>query len=265
MPSLILDNSHSRNRMIFFGRQCWERVAAKDSPSCAVAWRARTGDQKPVRHRGLADFLEHISRNPHEVTTIDDIPKLHDDDTAVAEWIDAHIAKLDALIVRGITQRRDAKTEIGRALNEQKQILGHGKFEPHVSEVLGSMISLRTAQRFMKFAREEDAKSKNDNLTFLNSASDDGAKDIKTTTERARAEVNSRLGKQKLQKMGAIYKLPLPLCSADRKAVDELRESPAWPEAEQSIILELRRLCTEHGIETGMNEEEEHESNSADT
>jgi hypothetical protein len=155
MPSLILDNSHSRNLMIFFGMWCWEREAAKDS-SHAVTWRARTGDQKPVLHRGLAEFLEYISRNPHKVTTIDEIPKLNDDDTAVAEWKDTRIAKLDAVIVRGIAQRNDAKIEIGRALNEQKKILGHGKFERHVSDVLGSMISLRTAQRYMRRAQEED-------------------------------------------------------------------------------------------------------------
>jgi hypothetical protein len=246
MPSLILDNSHGRNPVIFFGRWCWEREAARDS-SHTVTWRARTGDQQPVRNRGLAEFLEYVSRNPHKVTTIDEIPKLNDDDTAVAEWKDAHIAKLDAFIIFGLAQRKDAKMEIGRALNEQKRILGHGKFERHVSEVLGSMIKLRTAQRYMKLAKKQDAKSKNDNLSLLISGDDDGAKDVKNTTEIARDQVNSRLGKQ--PPIIAVYKLPLLLCSAERSAVDELRASPGWSEAHDSILLVLRRFCTNQGIE----------------
>jgi hypothetical protein len=247
MPSVILENSTNRNPMIFYRKWSWERLAEKGSASEAVTWRARTGDLKLDRHREFADFLEHIFRNPDEVTTIDDHSELDHDDIAAAEWINSHIAKLDAVIVRGIAQRNDAKIEIGRALNEQKKILGHGKFKRHVSEVLGSMISLRTAQRYMRRARKEDAKSKNDKLSFLTSASDDGAKDIKTTTEGARDEVSSR---------PAVYKLPLRLCSAEGKAVDELRTSPAWPEAQQSIILVLRRFCTNHGIEFGVNKEE---------
>lgn len=256
MPSLILDNSHSGNPVIFYGKRSWQRVAEKGSPSNTVTWRARIGDQKPVRHQGLADFLEHVFRNPGEVTTIDDVPNLNDDDMAAAEWINSHIAKLDAVIVRGIATRKDAKIQIGRALIEQKKILGHGKFERHVSEVLGSMIELRTAQRYMKLAKKHDAEAKSDNLSLLNSGSDDGAKDVKNTTESARDQVNSRLGKQPPKKIIAVYKLPLRLCSAVGKAVDELRASPAWPEAHESVILVLRRFCTNQGIEIGTNKEE---------
>jgi len=253
MPSIILDNRHGRNPVIFFGENSWKRVTDEGSPSHTATWRALTGEQKPDRHRGLADFLEHVSRNPHKVTTIDEVPKLNDDDTAAAEWINSHIAKLDVVIIKGIATRKDAKIQIGRALIEQKKILGHGKFKRHFSEVLGSMIELRTAQRYMKLAKKHDAVAKSDKLSLLISGSDDGAKDVKTTTESAREGVNSRLGKQKII---AVYKLPLRLCSAYRKAVDELRASPAWPEAHESVILVLRRFCTNQGIEIGANKEE---------
>jgi hypothetical protein len=251
MPLLILDNSHSKNPVMFFGRWCWERVAAKDSPSHAVTWRARTGDQKPVRHRGLADFLEHIFRNPDEVTTIDDVPKLNDDDMAAAEWINSHVAKLDAVIVRSIATRKDAKIQIGRALRQEKKILGHGQFERHVSEVLSSMISLRTAERYMKLAKEQDAEANTDKLALLNSGSDDGAKDVKTTTERARADVKSKVSKDKPQTTTVVYELPLLLSSDEGKAVDALRESGIWPDVETNIILVLRQFCTTYGFEFG--------------
>ena len=153
MPSLILGSSQSGNPIIFFGAGSWERGTQKGSSSNAVQWRVRTGHLSPVDRPELADLLEHIFRNPDEVSTIDDSPKLDDDDTAFSAWSDTYIATLDAAIVRGIAQRREAKIEIGRAFNKQKRLLGHGKFKCHVSDVHGSLISLRTAERYMKFGQ----------------------------------------------------------------------------------------------------------------
>lgn len=115
MPSVILENSAHRNPMIFYRKWSWERLAEKGSAPEAVTWRARIGDLNLDGHREFADFLEHIFRNPDEVTTIDDHPELDHDDIAAAEWINSHIAKLDAVIVRGIATRRDAKIRAKRA------------------------------------------------------------------------------------------------------------------------------------------------------
>lgn len=118
------------------------------------------------------------------------------------------------------------------------------------------MISLRTAERYMELAREHDAESKIDRLSLLNSGSDAGAKDVKNTTERARGEVKSKVSRDKPKTTSAAYNLPLPLSSDEGKAVDELRTTPAWPAAQESIILVLRRFCANHGIEIGMHKEE---------
>jgi hypothetical protein len=262
MPLLILENSHTRAPIIFFGELSWQRATKSGSSDDDVTWLARTPVQRPVRHRGLTKFLEEVSRKPGEVTTIDDAPELSDDDTAVAEWTSSQLAILDAEIVqgkaqyaRGKAQCKDGKLQMGRALNREKKILGHGKFQRHVEEVLGSTVSLRTAQRYMKLARKHDAQIKSDKLSFLKSGSDDGALNVKRATEDGKNEVNSTLRKQKVPKH-TIYKLPLLVWPAERKAFDELQGSPGWPEARESVNLVLRRFCANQGIEIGTIKEE---------
>jgi hypothetical protein len=251
MKSVILENAGLKPPTIFFGDNSWQRIVEKDPSQKVAGWRDMVRGGKPVLYKRLDSLLQYIADHPEEVRTFDDSLALSPEDTAATKWVDDQVAKLDAVIIRGMAQRADAKIQIGRALNEQKRLLGHGKFKSHVSDVLGSMISLRTAERYMTAARREDAESKVDRLSLLNSASDDGAKDVKGTTETAKAQLKFQLDPTTLQKRSDMYKLPLALNSDDRKAVDGLRKSPAWPEAEESIILELRRLCTEHGIEAG--------------
>jgi hypothetical protein len=264
MKSVILENIGLKNPIIFFGDNSWQRIAEKDPSQKVAGWREMVRGGKPVPYKRLDALLQHIVDHPAEVRTFGDSLALSPEDTAATKWVDDQVAKLDAVIIRGIAQRADAKIQIGRALNEQKRLLGHGKFKSHVSEVLGPMISLRTAERYMKAARTEDDESKDDRLSLLKSASDDGAKDVKATTEQARAEIDSQVNQQGPRKRIDLYKLPLPLNDDDRKAVDVLRRSSAWPEAEETLILELRRLCTKHRMAIRENQGEEHEENSSD-
>ena len=141
MPSVILANGSGASPIIFFGSRSWERVAKTDSPHGEGTWLARTSDQQRVTDKKLAQFMDHIARHPEEVETIDDRPELGTDDTAAAEWISDRIAELDAAIARAIVRRDEARVEIGSALNEQKHILGHGKFQRHFSETLGSYVT----------------------------------------------------------------------------------------------------------------------------
>ncbi len=221
-----------------------------------MSWLERTAGRPQVTSVKLVELMDRVIRHPERVQTIDDNPELGAADTAVVEWIANRVAKLDKVIVKAISQRREAKTDIGRALNEQKRILGYGNFQSHFSETLALLISLRTAERYMKLAKAEEAQAKIDKLSFLNSASDEGAKDVKDATKQGKADRKGRIG---------LYKLPLRLSADDRKAVDALRQSPAWPDAEESIMVELRRLCTQHGVDTEMKQETEHEANSANT
>ena len=250
MPTLIIEDKENSNPIIFFGSRSWERVAGKDEE---VRWLERAADRPQVTSGKLGRLLERITRHPKWVQTIDDNPELDAADEAVAEWIASRIAKLDKIIVKAIGQQREAKTDIGRALNEQKRILGHGNFQSHFSETLGSLISLRTAERYMKLARETDDDAKSDNLSIFKSASDEVARHVQSTTKEAREEANSQLGQSGAQKGGTPYKLPLRLASHERRAVDALQRSSDWPSAEQQIIVELRRLCSWYGVGRGGN------------
>jgi hypothetical protein len=258
MPSVILENSGNSNPIIFFGSRSWERVTGKDEE---MGWLERSTDRPQVTSGKLVRFMEHIVRHPERVQTIDDNPELDAADAAVAEWIADRLAKLDKVIIKAIWQRREAKTDIGRALNEQKRILGRGNFQSHFSETLGSPISLRTAERYMKLAKKKDAEAKADKLSFLNSASDEGAHSVRSATERAQAAQD----KNKSQKGNSPYKLPLvSLDSDDRKAVDALRKTSDWSEAESSIVEEVRRQCIKYGTYGEEDQEENREDHSAD-
>jgi len=243
MPSVILDNSRSGDPIVFFGSGSWKRDARG-------TWLARTADRQPVTYKKLSHLMDHIVRQPERVQTIDDAPELSADDTAATEWINARIAKLDAVIVKARVRRLEDRILMGRALLEQKKILGHGRFKSHVSDALGSFFSFRTAERYMTFAREADAASKSDNLSLLNSASDEAARHIRSATKQAQRS--------------APYKLPLRLNSHDRRAVDALRKTSDWAEAEQSIVEEVRRQCIKYGVYNEKDQEERREDNSAD-
>jgi len=205
MKSVIFENVGLKNPIIFFGDDSWQRIPEKDPSQKVAGWRGMVRGGKPVPYKRLDALLQHIADHPEEVKTFDDSLALSPEDTAATNWVDDQVAKLDAMIIRGIAQRADAKIQIGRALNEQKRLLGHGKFKSHVSDVLGSMISVRTAERYMKVARKEDTEAKSDKVSLLNSGSDDGATDIKTSAQKGKAAVDS--------KRNDMYKLLIPLNS----------------------------------------------------
>jgi hypothetical protein len=263
MSSVILHNDANGQPIIFLGSRSWQRVAREDSSNGERMWFERNADRPPVTDKKLSHFMDRIVRHPEKVQTTDDAPELTADDTAAAEWINTRIARLDTVIIRASVRRREDRILIGRALLEQKKILSHGKFKSHVSDAFSSFFSLRTAERYMELAREEDAASEVDKLSLLKSASDDGAKVVKTATKRAQAEVASQSTESKSQKRSALYKLPVALNPEDQKAVDALRKTPNWVEAEQNIVEEIRRQCVKFGA-YGEEDQKDHENNSAD-
>ncbi len=171
---------------------------------------------------------------------------------AAAERREDRVAELDAKVFQGMARGREANIEVGRALNELKKILGHGKWQRHLAETFAPCgVTLRSAERYMKMASEADAVSKNDNLSTFKPATDRGAQEIRNATERAQAEVGAPSG-QKLKKeprrVDGIYKLPLRMTGDEKDAMDALRKLPDWPRAEKRIIALLKRLWVKYGI-----------------
>ena len=170
---------------------------------------------------------------------------------ATAERRHDRVAELDARVFQGMARGRAANIEVGRALNELKEILGHGKWERHIAEALApSGITERTAQRYMKMAAQADADS-TDNLSAFKPATDRGAQEIRNASDRAQAEVGAASG-HKLTKAprraDGIYQLPLRMTGDQQNAMDVLRKLPDWPRAEKTIIALLKRLLVKYGI-----------------
>jgi len=180
-------------------------------------------------------------------------PRLSSEDAAAAERTENRIAELDAQVFRGLARRREVTIEVGRALNELKKLLGHGKWKHHFAETFApSGFNQRTAQRYMKRARKVDADLENDTVSLLKKATDRGAQEIKDATNQAEEEANSLSSHRNLQKeplrLDGIYRLPLHMTGDEKDAMDALRELPDWPRAEKKIVSLLKRLWVEYGI-----------------
>jgi len=172
-------------------------------------------------------------------------------DVAAAERLQARIAELDEKVFQGIARRREASIEMGRAFNELKRILGHGKWQQHFEETFEPCgLTLRTAERYMERARKADAVTKNDKLSIFKPAADQGAQEIRDATEEARAEVAASSGHTKLRKKNKryVYRFPLNVTDIEKDAMDTLLTLPDWPLLEKRILSLLRRIWMEYGI-----------------
>lgn len=156
------------------------------------------------------------------------------------------VAQLDAGILRWWTRQSRDGIEAGRAFNELKRILGHGKWQRHFKERFApSGITLRTAERYMKLANQADAKAKNDNLSIFTQASDRDAQTIRNATERAQSVVEPLQSRDKTNYKAShvcTYRLPLRITVDEKNSLDALRNSGEWSEAERKIVALLRRL-----------------------
>lgn len=160
--------------------------------------------------------------------------------------IEDRIAALDARIFQFWARRREANLQLGRAFNELKEVLGHGKWKAHFEKVFAPQgISLRTAERYMKRAKKEDTKAKSDKLSNFEEATDPGASQIKEATEKAAADVAAASNHSKQARTSRLYHLPLHMTDKEKESTDALRRSSEWPRAERQIVRLLRRLWTE--------------------
>jgi hypothetical protein len=178
----------------------------------------------------------------------DDAEDVTESSEAATDQIEDRVARLDATIMRSMTERREASIEAGRAFNELKKLLGHGKWKRHFDEMFASQITLRTAERWMKRAAKANIASRSDSVSNFKSASDQDAQNIREATEQAQAEVDAQSAQRKVKKEGRLYMLPLHMTDDEKNAMDALRKSPHWPLGEEKILSRLRRLWIKFGI-----------------
>jgi hypothetical protein len=177
-----------------------------------------------------------------------------DENTTVAnssldEQTEIRIAELDAQIFASLAHRRSASIDAGLALIAQRKLLGHGKWLAHFKEVLEpNGLKLRTAQRWMKRAKREEANSKNATVAHSESGTDSGAQAIKNAAIQDEANVRAALAPKKSREGARPYSLPLYLTEEEQKALDALQKSAAWFQAEKSVVRLLRNCCIEQGL-----------------
>lgn len=165
---------------------------------------------------------------------------------AATDHMQDRVAALDAKVFQGIARGREANIEIGRALNEQKKILGHGKWQRHFVETfVPHGLALRTAERYMKLA-EAEADSKIDKMAVFESAKDPAAVKVRNATEQAQMEADGAV--HPLPEPNQVYKLTLHLSMDERNAADKLWRSPYRRQAEKKIIGFLKQLYIEFRI-----------------
>jgi hypothetical protein len=249
MRSVIhLDDCGGGKATIFYENKCWKRVPREGSPDAAARW-STDADRPEAANREMGSFLEHAYRHPKTAMPIHRFPRLSAEDLAAASTLEDRIAQLDATVFRSMAQRRKESIQMGRAFNELKQLLGHGKWLRHFAGTFAPRgVILRTAERYMRRASKEDAVLKIDSVTIFKPATDRGAEEIKDAAEQAQAEGEAPSGHSKLKKEGRLYRLPLRMTDDEKDAMDALRKSPDWPHAEKRIISRLKELCVRYGI-----------------
>lgn len=158
------------------------------------------------------------------------------------------IAALDAKVFQWMARGHEVKIEVGRALNELKKLLGHGRWQRHFAETFVPRgLTLRTAERYMQLA-EAETNSKIDKLTVFKPARDPEAVKVRNATEEAQAEAGGAGRASSNPKQ--VYRLALHLSIDERNAADKLWISPCRPRAEKRVIDLLKRLYIEFRIAT---------------
>jgi hypothetical protein len=178
------------------------------------------------------------------------------------------LASLEAKAFFWIARGREANIELGRVFNQIRDVAEHGswedyyktKFEPHG-------VAFRTAQWYMKLAREADELTKNANSALFPPATDPQAQAINAAAEQAKQDVANASGdaaapsnpnpepKKKSKKsrkarvrLNGLYWLPLQMKGDEKDSTDQLVKSQNWHGAHMEIMALLRRLHVKYGI-----------------
>jgi tRNA nucleotidyltransferase/poly(A) polymerase len=144
---------------------------------------------------------------------------------------DQRIAELTAKALSWIQRGREANIKAGRIFLEIKKLLGHGHWKKYFKKMIAPHgVPLRTAETWMKMAKEEDAKVKNADSAFSQDAQDQRAVEIRRASDRAVIEMSQARGGtwRAKRERERPYNLPLHLDAEQRDAVNRFRRAPDW-------------------------------------
>jgi|ERR1700722_10137043 hypothetical protein len=175
-------------------------------------------------------------------------------DASASKNLDANVASeratLEARVFRLIADRRKVRIDLGRTLIKLKNTTKHGSWKPYFEEIFAtSGMSLRSAERYMKMAAQEEEESKNDKLAIFKKADDPQAAAISSVTATAESEVAAAV-KRIIPRRPNFY-LPLFLSAEDQKSARRLLKSVNWPKTELEITRCLRRMLVKFNAGNG--------------
>src|SRR6266705_1988928 len=94
-------------------------------------------------------------------------------ESVVAQFKADLLAELESKAFQWIARGREANIELGRVFNQIKNLLEHGSWEPYYETTFApKSVALRTAQEYMRMARETDDLTKNADSALFPPATD---------------------------------------------------------------------------------------------
>lgn len=161
------------------------------------------------------------------------------------------VAELDAEVFRwvglGRKQQRKANTNAGRVFNKLKRLLS-GKWLKHFREVFApSGLSLRSAERWMDWAREADAGI--DKLANFPTATDAEAVKTRAATEKAEEEVGDVARRAPKPERVFRFSISMPVSSDEEwSAAVQFWRSKHRSRVEKEMVTVFKRLQVERGF-----------------
>jgi hypothetical protein len=142
-------------------------------------------------------------------------------------------AKLDVLVVEGWTcydRSHQANVDLGRVLRRIKKIVGHGSWENYYALKFPHCVSVRTARRYMRLAKKEDAKRESAKLTDFKTGTHAIAQKVDAASARAEAEAGPKK-----------FHIAIAVPADHQDAVRKFQRTPDWLKAEEEIVALLIR------------------------
>ena len=175
------------------------------------------------------------------------------------------LAELEAKAFHWIARGREANIELGRVFNQIKNLLEHGMWEPYYETTFApKSVALRTAQEYMRMAREADELTKNADFALFPAATDPQATAVNVAVEQAERAVADATANEPAPpkpepekkpkrphrsrpRLDGLYHLPLYLTGDQKDNLDALRQSQNWLGAELAIRATIDRVLVQYG------------------
>jgi hypothetical protein len=190
MSQLAIERGPDGSASIFdvaAGRR-YEREVGGDG---TVRWVKKQGGaiKKVSSRRALR--LERLYRHPEKAKVVRRFPRSRTAEDLAFFRTSDRIVELETEARAWIGRGREANIQLGRILQKLKALVGHGNFEKYFESKFGQPygIAFRTAQAYMRLAREADQETKSAGPALFDLATDPHAVAIREAAERARQTV----------------------------------------------------------------------------